>query len=259
MQKRWDSAFTIVELIIVVTVIAILAAIVTVSYTGVQRNAQIRAAQSDLTNIAAEMQRTYQQTGVYPSTLPSTIKASNASIALSLKNAGTAPYYTGLTAVQNGVLFSQICSDLISEGVGKGVDQGGATRDYVLGCGNWNNNSMQISAWENKVWPTPVTKDQLTNYATNYTISDNYHKSAQEKAVKTFYTQIVSRLEQQGGSFPITTFWDYWAAPGNGGVAYQPLGSNPQLRPYYCVEAAVSNTTEVWHVDQTAQIQKDTC
>lgn len=259
MQKRWAPAFTVVELIIVITVIAILVVTVIVSYAGVQRSANIRAAQSDLTNIAAQMQLAFQRTGTYPSTLPSTITPSNANITLSLKAAGTSPYYSNLSTVQNGVLFSQICSDLISEGVGKGVDQGGNTQDYVMGCGNWNNNSMQISAWQNRIWPTPLSKSQLVNYATNYTVSDPYHKAAQEKAVKSFYTQIVSRLEQQGGVFPITSFWDYWAAPGNGGVAYQPLDTNPPMRSYYCAEATVNNTTEVWHVDQNAKLEQGTC
>lgn len=259
MRNRWAKAFTIVELLIVITVIAILAVAIFVGYTGIQKNAQIRAAQSDLSNIAAEMQRSFQQTGAYPSQLPSAIKASNPKVILTLKNSGTAPYYTNLTPVQNGVLLSNICNDLITEGVGNGTDQGGTVRDYIQGCGQWNNNSMQVTAWDTRTWSTPVTEEQLRAYITNYTVSNAYHKATQEATVKNFYTQFTNRFIQQGGSFPITTFWDAWANSGNGGVIKQELAPNPPTRPYYCAEASINASSEIWHVDQSSRIESGTC
>lgn len=258
MHKRWASAFTIVELIIIIVVIAIIAATVTVGYSGVQKTARIRAAQSDLVNVAAEMERIYQRDGSYPTSFPSTIQAS-AGVDLVLQKSGSRPYYMGLSAVQNGTLLAQICSDLLAEGVGKGTDQGGNVRDYVSGCGNWNDDSMQVTAWDTKTWPTPVTESQLRLYANEYTVSNAYHKASQELAVKNFYTQLADRLTEQGGTFPVTSFWDYWATPTNFGVMPQPLTANPQIKPFYCASAAVPGTTAMWHITQTAKLEQGSC
>lgn len=48
---RYTSAFTIVELLIVIVVIAVLAAISIVAYSGIQRNAYESAVQADLRNV----------------------------------------------------------------------------------------------------------------------------------------------------------------------------------------------------------------
>jgi hypothetical protein len=143
--------------------------------------------------------------------------------------------------------------------VGNGTDQGGTVRDYIQGCGQWNNNSMQVTAWDNRTWSTPVTEEQLRAYINNYTVSNAYHKATQEATVKNFYTQFTNRFIQQGGSFPITTFWDAWANSGNGGVIKQELAPNPPTRPYYCAEASINASSEIWHVDQSSRIESGTC
>lgn len=75
LMKRWErqTGFTIVELLIVVVVIAILAAITIVAYTGVQARAQASSAQSDLRQFAQimEIQKTQSSTDTYPSILTS--------------------------------------------------------------------------------------------------------------------------------------------------------------------------------------------
>lgn len=63
-QKQ--TGFTIVELLIVVVVIAILAAITIVSYNGITNRANDSAIQQDLTTIAKKIQISYTQNGVYP-------------------------------------------------------------------------------------------------------------------------------------------------------------------------------------------------
>lgn len=258
MNNRWAPAFTIVELIITIAVIAILATVATVGYNGVTKSASTRAAQSDLKNVDNEMQRVFVKTGGYPAALPETV-ANSKGITLTLKEAGVRPFYSNVSAVQNGVLMAQICQNLVDEGVGRGVNQGGGTESYITGCGNWNHNSMQFTGWDSRVWNTPVTSEQLLTYANNFTTSDNWNK-AQETVVKNFFNQLISRQTQQGGSFPIATFWDYWATPANGGVMMQPLESNPRQKPFYCVEAQVNNRQDViWHIGDDSKLQLGRC
>jgi len=258
MQTRWDHAFTIVELTIVIVVLAILATISVLGYNGIRENALGRTAQSDLEHAAAEMTREYQREGEFPSALPSDFKPSK-DITLTVARAGAHPFYSIANPVQNGVLLAQICQDLINEGVGKGVNQGGVNTDYITGCGNWNHDSMQVTGWDTKKWDTPVTSQQLLDYANNFTVSGSWNK-IQETVVKNFYTQLVERLLAQGGSFPIASFWDYWATPSNGGVMNQPLESNPKKIPYYCVEAKVTERPEIiWHVTEDLKIVEGAC
>ncbi|MDB5160147.1 MAG: exported protein of unknown function [Candidatus Saccharibacteria bacterium] len=263
MNKRWvhaqKSGFTVVELIIVIAVIAILATLGIVSYSTVQRSAADKTAQSDLTLATGEMERSLQQSGgsTYPTSLPTSINASP-NIALTLKKSGTINHYSNVTAVQNGVLLAQICQDLVNEGEGKGVNQGGVTKAFITSCGNWNSNSMQITGWDSKVYTTPVSDTTLLAYADTFTTSDTYNK-IQETVVKNFYHQLVERLVLQGGFFPVTSFWDSWATPTNGGVMQQPLG-NPIPQPYYCIEATHTNYGDLlWHITEDLKIKPYSC
>ncbi len=258
MINRWAPAFTIVELIITVAVLAILAAVTTVGYNGISKAANVRAAQSDLKNVDTEMQRTFVKTGDYPSTIPSTVQSSR-DITLKLVKSGELPFYDNVSAVQNGVLLSQICQNLVDEGIGRGVNQGGTDTPYITGCGNWNYGSMQVTGWNSRVWNTPVTSEQLLTYANNFTTGDSWNK-IQETVVKNFFNQLVTRQTQQGGTFPVNSFWDYWATPTNGGVMMQPLPTNPKTKPFYCVEARVNNRQDVlWHVSENSKLETGAC
>ncbi len=258
MNNRWAPAFTIVELIIVIAVIAILAVISFVAYNGIQRTAAMRVVQSDLDHVAGEMQRTYQKTGAYPTSIPPNVTASK-NITLTVKRATSTPVYSNVSPVQNGMLLAQICQNLVDEGYGKGVNQGGVNTAYITGCGNWNHDSMQFTGWDSKVWKTPLTSAQLLDYANTFTTKDTWNK-VQETVVKNFFTELVRRQTEQGGAFPITSFWDSWANSSNGGVMQQPLDSNPRRIAVYCVEAQ-SNTYQdiVWHVGQDAGIKAGGC
>lgn len=61
-----NRGFTIVELLIVIVVIGILAAIVIVAFNGVQNRANVAAVQSDLKNFGQKASAFYAENGTYP-------------------------------------------------------------------------------------------------------------------------------------------------------------------------------------------------
>ncbi|MDK2899225.1 MAG: hypothetical protein PWQ10_412, partial [Patescibacteria group bacterium] len=67
-SKQSSSAFTIVELLIVIVIIGILAAITLVSYTGIASRANIATIQSDLSNASKKLSMYYATYGSYPTT-----------------------------------------------------------------------------------------------------------------------------------------------------------------------------------------------
>ena len=88
-NKHTLKGFTIVELLIVIVVIAILAAIVIVSYNGISRRAEITALQSDLRNTATKLNLDKTKSGdVYIASLNSEV---------SVKGDKTELTYTRLT------------------------------------------------------------------------------------------------------------------------------------------------------------------
>ncbi len=65
-SKTTSRGFTIVELLVVIVVIGILAAITIVSYTGITTRANLASAQSDLTNDTNQLKSYYTIYGAYP-------------------------------------------------------------------------------------------------------------------------------------------------------------------------------------------------
>ncbi|MCD8561722.1 type II secretion system GspH family protein [Candidatus Saccharibacteria bacterium] len=70
MKEKWAErrAFTIVELLIVIVVIAILAAITVVAYTGIQARAKDASIQTSLRNAVSKIEAYKAVNGQYPTT-----------------------------------------------------------------------------------------------------------------------------------------------------------------------------------------------
>lgn len=103
------AGFTIVELLIVIVVIAILAAITLVAYTGVQDRAKQAALQSDLANASKklELSRATSTGGVYPANLSAAGLTSSpgATYEYSVDNTANPPSYC-LVAINGSLRYS---------------------------------------------------------------------------------------------------------------------------------------------------------
>jgi general secretion pathway protein G len=70
-HQKQQSGFTIVELLIVIVVIGILAAITIVAFNGVQDRTKVTKSQSDLKSIQKLLELYYVDNGAYPHTIVS--------------------------------------------------------------------------------------------------------------------------------------------------------------------------------------------
>ena len=66
--KKRQSGFTIVELLIVIVVIGILAALVITTYNGIQQKARNTERTTDINAIQGQLEAYYAEKGAYPST-----------------------------------------------------------------------------------------------------------------------------------------------------------------------------------------------
>lgn len=108
MKINPSRGFTIVELLIVVVIIAILAAITIVAYNGIQARAKTSSAQSAANTVAkkAELYNTDDTTSGYPATLASlTGAASTATYAIPASSVVLQTAAPTSASPQNGVAF----------------------------------------------------------------------------------------------------------------------------------------------------------
>lgn len=108
MKTKSSQGFTIVELLIVVVIIAILAAITIVAYNGIQARAKTSSAQSTANMVAkkAEIYNTDDTTTGYPATLATlTGAAATTTYALSASSVTLQTSAPTATSPQNGVAF----------------------------------------------------------------------------------------------------------------------------------------------------------
>lgn len=97
------SGFTIVELLVVIVVIGVLAAITVVSYTGISQKAIIASLQSDLSNASKRLKMYQVEHGQYPTSLDSNYcpNPSDAKYCLKVSSGNSFDIYSYNSSVNN--------------------------------------------------------------------------------------------------------------------------------------------------------------
>jgi prepilin-type N-terminal cleavage/methylation domain-containing protein len=133
---RKHSGFTIVELLIVVVVIGILAAIVIVAYNGITSSANDAAVKSDLANLAKKLEIEKAEKGKYPFPLTVDVDIHVTKSAYAVRNnlyycydSATDTYAVQARSVSNNTF--KIVDGVVSDGAGSGGFSGGGTCDIL--------------------------------------------------------------------------------------------------------------------------------
>lgn len=249
--------FTIVELLVVIVVISILVTITIVGYGAWQKRVALTSVKSDLTQGYSAMKTKSNFSNQYYSSsseLAENFKPSQENVITVVPSSGASlPVYKELSSVQNGVLFYTICGDLVSEGYGRGTNNGGQMEQYISACNVYNKNQLQVnSSWTPQNFSTSVSSTALTDLAQSINYVDSWRPN-RTQIEKDFYNTWASRFVTEGGAYPITSFWDAWANGGNGGVMKDPLPApdsyNGASTGDFCIEAFNSRyPTDVMHI-----------
>jgi len=129
-----NRGFTIVELLVVIVVIGILAAITMVSYSGISTKAKVAQEQANINSFINVMEVAYAETGSYPATTTA-IENYNGSAKLP-SNINVTTDNNITSSNFNTIIFfqcaasSNTCSDAIGGAVTSYVPGGGATIIY---------------------------------------------------------------------------------------------------------------------------------
>ena len=117
-SKRYQSGFTLVEVMIVVAIIGVLSALAYPNYTEHVRKGRRAEARAGLLQAAQWMERAATATGVYPKDISSHLKEVNSGMYnIAAVNSGGATFT--LTATPTGVQETDKCGTLTLEHTGE--------------------------------------------------------------------------------------------------------------------------------------------
>lgn len=244
--KAWafrNTGFTLVEILVTIIIIGILATISIVSYRGIQQRAITTTLQSDLTNAAKQMEVARGTTRMYPGFLPADMKPSKG---VGIELVGIESQYAGLSTVQNGVLFYDICKELVAEGRGNGASVSGQVGQYITACNVYGYQGMQINGWNARTFNTPINQTTIRDWY-NANVSYDAWWSDKKTVMMNFATELSNRFIAMGGTFPVNSFWDNWAS----GVQKETLPAPVTIfdPSTFCVQAYHINYPDsYWHI-----------
>lgn len=260
--------FTLVELLIACVVIAILAAVAIVAYNGMQRRTAEATIFSDLKKASEQLRIAYVRspaTFENISVIPEDFRPSGDVTIRYGSSAASGPHYSNLSPVQKGVLFYDICEELISDPYYATIHarDGSATNSVMMRCTDRiEGGGLQITGWSSPFWDTPVTKAEIQTFIDNVPYDEWW--TDRQDVVRAFYTELMNRFEARGGTFPITSFWDTWANQWSG-VHREDLPppdapSSSSGSGAYCVEAYHNNFPDsIFRITEDDKVEPGSC
>ncbi len=245
--RRGGRGFTITELLIVISVIAILAAVSIVMYTGMQRRAAENSIMNDLEHASSLVEKyALDNGGNFPDDEHlRTILQSSPDVHISItveqpapSGGGSVPRYINLSPIQNSVLFHKICNELTEEyrpdapdlRYGQGRNAHGQVTTFINGpsfCNVYNATDIQMTtSWSalGGRFNAPVTLETVQSKANGITNSDSHFPDLVHVGQQ-YYNTLSDRFLASGGTYPITTFWNPWC---NGGCTNAPREALPE-------------------------------
>lgn len=211
--------FTLVELLLIIAVIAILAAITIVAYNGVQRRSAAGVTSATVADALKSLQLYYTYNKAYPSNIADTEYVPPLTVGVAFYTDTTQqPVYKNLTPDQNAQLFINTCNGFMP------VTSGGTT--YNTSCVYSGNNAHikgQVSS--NVVIQGPTFGQADVTLSCGDACS-----AAQNNIIATFLAQ--------GGTFPITV-------PKAGSALPKPTLVNTGLATRFCLEGRSGQFTDV--------------
>lgn len=183
-QKVWRRGFTIAEILVVVSVIAILVAVTVVGYNAVQRRSSDGSVQHAVSDALRSLQVYYALNKEYPSNLADTDYSPPLNVAVAFyTDAAQVPVYENLTPDQNAQLFLNACNGYMP------IIDNGVT--YNTSCSYAGNNAHVAGQAASNV----VIKGPSIGQA-DFTLSCG-------DSCTTAQNNIISTFLAQGGAFPL--------------------------------------------------------
>lgn len=219
MNKR--AGFTVVELLVIITVIAVLAGVSIVAFGSWQRSQANSAVKSDLQQAVSGLQTYKNFKNNYPPNLAGTGFAASQKVAMKLStNAPSVGVYENLTNDQNAQLFLNACNANL-------FTTPNNTACSFQGNGNGAKIHVKGTNGSNTIWNSPLAQSGVT-----------LNCGAQQSACNQAISDMVSQFVAQGGRFPIVV-------PGGNVPLPEPsrVPNGPANR--YCLEARSNDFPEI--------------
>ena len=237
-----QSAFTIVELLVVIVVIAILALITIISYTGITQHATVAKVQSDLIGASRQLSLFNVENGTYPTTidcfLPDSatnkcIKSSEGSTYSYLVDNASNPQTFCLAERNNDVVYKVrnntassaggcVTNGVTNDGLVLNLDVGDKTSYLGFGT-SWLD--LSDSAKKSTLVSTPLYSETNGGIITFDGTSDSYADFSATNLMTTATVEIWAKIKNTSGSMIMGwKLYDIYASGGN--IGYNTAASD---------------------------------